>query len=71
MQRILELIEKTPLLSDFDGQMLSYDQLAAHEDENKTGPAHQIAELLALRGSTMLVAELMASEKPTLKIYLF
>jgi len=67
-QRLLELVDKSELLSDYGGDGSSFDELA-HEAENTSGSARQIAELLTPSSKAVPVAELSSSEKATVRVY--
>lgn len=64
----MELVDKSELLSDYDGQGPSYDQLA-HETENKSGSARQVSKLIRRSGKQVDVTQLTPSEKATIRVY--
>ena len=67
-QRLLELVDKNDLLSDYGGTGPSFDELA-QKCGNESGASRQTSELMNLNGKLQTIVELTKNEKVSVSVY--
>lgn len=67
-QRLLELVDKKELLSDYGGNGPLFDELA-NKYGSESGATRQTAELMTMNGETRTVAKLFKNEKASVSVY--